>query len=423
MLLALTSDMTSHPLVWLAFVAFVLVAMAIDLGLYQRKGTGHMTTRAALTWVAIWTALALCFNAGVWRWLGPTHAQEFLAGYLLEQSLSIDNLFVFVLVFSHFKTPRAEQHRVLVWGIIGAMVLRAIMILAGSALVKQFESVMLIFAAILLFSGGKLLFKGDEEDDDDPADGWVVRTARRVMPVTDGYRGKDFFVHEADAPGEATRRKATLLFLVLVVIEISDVLFAVDSIPAIFGVTTDPFIVFTSNVFAILGLRSLFFVIEAAIQRLAYLKKGLALVLLFIGLKMVLPFAHHLLEWSRGSALELPELLFDPGWKLKVLPSLGVIVLTLGTTAGLSLFATRRGGPAPGAAGQSSVTITRSDSSARLLAVAGITPDANEPTTDPAPEVDPPQAPRAASGNGEHPPEPVPPEPDAPPKPNPESTS
>ncbi len=322
------------PLAWIGFVVFVLVAMVVDLGLYQKRGTG-LTTKAALTWVGIWACLAMVFNAGVWWKLGLPKAQEFFGGYLLEMSLSVDNLFVFVLVFSHFKTPRAEQHRVLVWGIVGAMVLRAIMIVAGVAIVRRFEMVMLLFAAILLWSGIKLL-RNEDDEESDPSNGLIVRMARRVLPVVDGYRGHAFFVLEEG------KRKATLLFLVLVVIEFSDVLFAVDSIPAIFGITQDPFIVFTSNVFAILGLRSLFFVIEAAIQRLKYLKTGLAFILCFIGVKMILPFAHEALH-HYGHDFDLP--LLDEKWKMPIWLSLSVIVFTLGFSAGLSLWTTRRGAP------------------------------------------------------------------------------
>jgi tellurite resistance protein TerC len=320
------------PMAWIGFVVFVLMAMVVDLGLYQKRNTG-LTTKAALTWVFIWACLAMIFNAGVWWKLGLPKAQEFFGGYLLEMSLSVDNLFVFVLVFSHFKTPRAEQHRVLVWGIIGAMVLRAIMIVAGVAIVRRFEMVMLLFAAILLWSGIKLL-RNEEDEDDDPSTGLIVRMARRVLPVVDGYRGHAFFVVEDG------KRKATLLFLVLIVIEFSDVLFAVDSIPAIFGITQDPFIVFTSNVFAILGLRSLFFVIEAAIQRLKYLKTGLAFILCFIGVKMILPFLHEALH-HYGHDIDLP--LLDEKWKMPIWLSLSVIVFTLGFSAGLSLWTTRRG--------------------------------------------------------------------------------
>lgn len=333
---AIIESSVTNPFVWIGFVIFILVASVIDLGLSRRSH--GMTTRMALVWAAVWVALALVFGAGVWHYLGRQAGEEFLAGYLLEKSLSVDNLFVFVLVFSHFKTPRAEQHRVLVWGIIGAMILRAVMIMAGAALVKQFEWILLVFAAVLLVSGIKLLFKGDEEEED-PANSKMVRAVRSFLPVTDGYRGHSFFVVEDG------KRKATLLFLVLVVIEGSDVIFAVDSIPAIFGVTRDPFIVFTSNIFAILGLRALFFVIEAAIQRLRYLKIGLAFLLCFIAVKMSVPFLY-----SYVDGLPVLPFLVDDGKghvKFPISYSLGVIVATLAITTIASLVITPKheGGP------------------------------------------------------------------------------
>jgi tellurite resistance protein TerC len=347
------SSVTS-PYVWAAFVVFVLLSIGVDLGVYRRAR--GMSTRLALTWVAAWAGLALVFAGGVWRYLGVAKAEEFLSGYLLEESLSIDNLFVFVLVFTHFKTPRAEQHRVLVWGILGAMVLRATMILAGAALVSRFEWVLLVFAGLLLVSGLKLLFQG-EDGDEDPSKSWVVRLARSVLPVTDDYRGHAFFVTEPPPPGAAPtarpQRKATLLLLVLVVIELSDVLFAVDSIPAIFGVTRDPFIVFTSNIFAILGLRSLFFVIEAAIQRLRYLKTGLALLLCFIAFKMALPFIYGAVAWAGAELPVVWPLALDEHGKvhLPTLLSLGAIVAILGTTAALSVLIKPRHRPPTSAEG------------------------------------------------------------------------
>jgi tellurite resistance protein TerC len=334
-LAAIETSVTS-PLVWGGFVLFVLLSIAVDLGVYRRKR--GMTARLALSWAAVWVVLALVFAGVVWRHLGAESAEEFLAGYLLEKSLSVDNLFVFVLVFSHFRTPRAEQHRVLVWGIIGALVMRAIMILAGATLVARFDWVLLLFAALLLVSGVKLLLQGDAGDED-PSDSRIVRLARRVLPLTDGYRGHAFFVVEDG------KRKATLLFLVLVVIEASDVLFAVDSIPAIFGVTTDPFIVFTSNVFAILGLRSLFFVIEAAIQRLRYLKLGLSFLLIFIALKMTIPFVYQ--WWPDLPLAPFLERDLKGHVKLPVLHSLLVIVGALGVTGVLSIMIRPRTGAAP----------------------------------------------------------------------------
>ena len=322
----------STPAVWAGFVLFVLLSMAVDLGLHRRSNRG-MTTRAALLWTAAWIVMALAFCAGLWHLAGRTAAAEFLAGYLLEKSLSVDNLFVFVLVFAHFRTPAQQQHRVLVWGIVGAMILRAVMILLGAVFVHKFEPVLALFALILFWSGYKLLFEGD--DDKDPSKGLIVRLARRTLPLVERYDGKHFFVVEDG------RRKCTMLFLVLVVIEGSDVLFAVDSIPAIFGVTRDPFIVFTSNVFAILGLRAMFFVIAAAIQRLEYLNKGLAFVLCFIGLKLMLPFIDQLSTSQFGVDLKISWLLDeDAQGRIKVSTgqSLAVIVGALGLATAYSLW-------------------------------------------------------------------------------------
>ncbi len=322
----------STPAVWAGFVLFVLLSMAVDLGLHRRSNRG-MTTRAAILWTAAWIVMALVFCAGLWHLAGRTAAAEFLAGYLLEKSLSVDNLFVFVLVFAHFRTPAQQQHRVLVWGIVGAMILRAVMILLGAVFVHKFEPVLALFALILFWSGYKLLFEGD--DDKDPSKGLIVRLARRTLPLVERYEGKHFFVVEDG------RRKCTMLFLVLVVIEGSDVLFAVDSIPAIFGVTRDPFIVFTSNVFAILGLRAMFFVIAAAIQRLEYLNKGLAFVLCFIGLKLMLPFVDQLSTSQFGVDLKISWLLDeDAQGRIKVSTgqSLAVIVGALGLATAYSLW-------------------------------------------------------------------------------------
>jgi len=302
----------THPVMWGAFVVFVIVASAFDLLLYRRSH-GALSTRAALVWSGIWIALALVFNVVVLYTMGREPAEEFLAGYLLEKSLSVDNLFVFVLVFAFFRTPPREQRRVLVWGIIGAMVLRAVMILLGAALIQRFHYTLVFFGVFLVYSGLKLVF---HDQDDDPSKSRMIRFFQRVLPLTydvttdeDGneervlaYRGPHFWVIEDG------KRVFTPLFLVLLVVEGSDVVFAVDSVPAIFGVTNDPFIVFTSNMFAILGLRALFFVIAAAIQRLRYLNIGLAIVLSFIGIKMLLPFAGEAYHAWTGQVPEMPLL-------------------------------------------------------------------------------------------------------------------
>ncbi|RMG18931.1 MAG: TerC family protein [Planctomycetota bacterium] len=319
----------NNPLLWLGFVAFMLLATVVDLGLGRRQKA--MTARAALTWCAVWIALALAFNVGIYFHpdFGRDKAEEFFAGYLLEKSLSVDNLFVFVLVFAYFRTPLRLQHIALVWGILGAMFLRAVMILSGAALIARFEPIMAIFGGFLLFSGIKLLF---QDEDDDVSQSRLVRFLQARLPLIDDYRGERFFVREGG------RRCATRLFLVLLVIEGSDVVFAVDSVPAIFGVTRDPFIVFTSNMFAILGLRALYFAIAGAIQKLSYLKYGLSLILAFIGCKMLAPFLPPFLH-SMGLETGLaPEDLH-----LSTLTSLGIICGVLGATAVLSLAAPPRG--------------------------------------------------------------------------------
>lgn len=305
----------SNPWMWLGFVVFVLFATAVDLNLGHRA----MTTRAALTWCAVWIVAALLFALGLWHYFGPTPAQEFLAGYVLEKSLSVDNLFVFVLIFSFFRTPPALQHRALVWGIVGAMVLRAAMILAGAALIKLFHPIMAVFGAFLIYTGIKLLFHDDEAD---PSDSWMIQLLQRKLPLTDDYRGEHFMVSEGG------KRVFTRLFLVVLAIEASDVIFAVDSVPAIFGVTTDPFIVFTSNIFAILGLRALFFAIAGAIQQLRYLNYGLSLILAFIGVKMILPFVPGVVQRLGGPVWD--EKAFHIDVKLSLLIICGVLAITIG---------------------------------------------------------------------------------------------
>jgi tellurite resistance protein TerC len=262
---------------WAAFVAAVLALLALDLGLFHRRDR-TLSAREALSWVVVWTALALAFDGFVWWRFGGEKALEFLTGYLIEQSLSVDNLFVFVIVFASFEVPPHLQHRVLFWGILTALVLRGAMILGGAALLGRFDWLVYVFGAFLLATGLKLLLHREREDA--PGRSLAFRVLRRLVPATHALHGNRFFVR-LDG-----RRVATPLFLALALIEVSDVVFALDSVPAIFGVTLDPFIVFTSNVFAILGLRSLYFAIASLLGRFEYLKVGLALVLIFIGVKM-----------------------------------------------------------------------------------------------------------------------------------------
>ncbi|KAI8471645.1 MAG: integral membrane protein TerC family-domain-containing protein [Monoraphidium minutum] len=251
-------------------------------------------TETRLEALALWVGAAVAFGAGVWYVQGAEKAQEFFAGYLLEQSLSVDNLFVFVLVFNYFKTPLAYQPKVLTYGIATAAVLRAAMILLGTELVQRFEPVLLVFALVLLWSAYGLLF-GEDDDDEDLSDNAIIKVCRRLLPVTDHYDGDKFFTTSpppgaaaaALAPGAAAARAATPLLLALAVIEISDVVFAVDSIPAVFGVTLDPFIVYSSNMFAILSLRSLYSFVSTIMTEMRFLDKAVAIVLAFIGLKLV----------------------------------------------------------------------------------------------------------------------------------------
>lgn len=263
---------------WALFNAAVIVMLLLDLGVFNRKAK-KVTVKAALYWTAFWVALSMVFNAFVFDRFGNQAGLDFFTGYILEKSLSVDNLFVFLLIFNYFKVPAKIQHRVLFLGILGALVLRGVFIYLGATLVQQFHWVLYIFGAFLVFSGFKLFFLGDDEDQN--PENAIVRAARRRMKITDDFVGEKFFVMRDGV------RHATPLFLVLIAVETSDVLFAVDSIPAIFGVTQDPFIVYTSNVMAILGLRSLYFALAGLLEYFHYLNAGLAAVLIFIGVKML----------------------------------------------------------------------------------------------------------------------------------------
>jgi len=281
--------------VWAGFLAFVLGLLALDLGVFHRE-IRAIRTGEALAWAGFYVSLALAFNVLVFflydrNWLGVgvsvghpldghTAALQFLTGYLLEQSLSLDNVFIIALIFSYFRVPLAYQHRVLFWGILGALLMRGAMIGLGAALIARFDWIIYVFGGILILTAVRMLLAGNEEPD--PEKSLVIRLARRLYPVTPELHGERFFV---DLSG---RRAATPLFLVLLMVESSDVLFAVDSIPAIFAVTQDPFLVFTSNVFAILGLRNLYFAIAPLLNRFKYLKQSLVFILAFVGVKMIL---------------------------------------------------------------------------------------------------------------------------------------
>lgn len=281
-------SLTTSTVAWVGFCIFILMMLAIDLGLFNRK-PHEISYRNAALWSAVWVTLALVF-AGLlfgplgWELFGDQRNQkalEFLTGYVIELSLSVDNLFVFLLIFSYFKVPPKYQHRVLYWGVLGALVMRVVMILVGTELIDRFHWIIYIFGAFLVYTGAQMLRGGETELE--PEDNIVVRFVTRYVPITRHYERRKFFTVVNG------KRVGTLLLLVLIVVEVTDLVFAVDSIPAIFGVTTDRFIVYTSNVFAILGLRTFYFLLAGVVEKFHYLKIGLGIVLGFIGVKMLLP--------------------------------------------------------------------------------------------------------------------------------------
>lgn len=305
---------------WAGFGVFVLAMLAVDMVLLGRHGAQKVSSREALIWSAVWFTLALLFGALLWWWLdhtagravADTKTMEFLTGYLLEKTLAMDNIFVFVMIFSYFAVPLEFQKRILVYGVLGAIVLRALMILVGAWLIAQFHWVLYIFGAFLLITGIKMFVFADHEPN--LANNPLLKWLRSHIRITDGYHGDKFWVYEKGV------RWFTPMFLVLVLIEFSDVIFAMDSIPAIFAVTNDPFIVFTSNIFAILGLRALYFLLADMADRFHLLKYGLAVVLIFVGTKMLI------VEW----------------FKIPVAVSLGVVIAVLGISILLSLKATAK---------------------------------------------------------------------------------
>src|SRR6266403_528743 len=281
-------SLATSTLAWGGFCLFILIMLAIDLGVFNRK-PHEISYKNAAIWSGVWVALALIFAGLLFGPLGSElfgaarHQKglEFVTGYLIELSLSVDNLFVFLLIFSYFKVPPKYQHRVLYWGVLGALVMRVAMILAGSALINRFHWIIYIFGAFLVYTGGQMV--GGDEAEIEPENSIVVRFVSRYVPITRHYERRKFFTL-VDG-----KRVGALLLLVLIVVEVTDLVFAVDSIPAIFGVTTDRFIVYTSNVFAILGLRTFYFLLAGVVEKFHYLKVGLGVVLSFIGVKMLLP--------------------------------------------------------------------------------------------------------------------------------------
>jgi TerC family integral membrane protein len=296
------------PLLWVGFILFVLLALALDLGVFHRKAH-KIGIREAAFFSALWIGLALCFGLFVWHWFGPQRGMEYLTGYVIEKSLSIDNLFIFLVIFRNFQVEDRVQHRVLAWGILGALVTRGFMIATGALLISRFHGILSVFGLFLVFSGIHMLWKRNKTPhfERNP----LFRFTSTHLRVTEEYRGTHFF-HRQDG-----KLFATPLFLVLLIVEITDITFAVDSIPAIFGITQDPFIVFSSNVFAILGLRALYFLLADLLGYFRYLGIGLALILVFIGLKM----------------------LAEPWWHISVGLSLGVVGAILLVTILISLLA------------------------------------------------------------------------------------
>ena len=270
--------MEINGFVWAGFLLFVLLMLALDLGVFHRH-SHEVKIREALIWSAVWISLALLFNVGVYFFMGKEKAIEFLTGYVIEKSLSVDNLFVFIMVFSYFNVETKYQHKVLFWGILGALVMRAIFIFAGVALIQQFHWIIYIFGAFLIFTGIKMLVQKNEQME--PEKNPLVRLFKKFFPVTDTMHGDRFFV-KINA-----KTVATPLFIVLLIIEFTDLIFAVDSIPAILAISNDTFIIFTSNVFAILGLRALYFALAGISKLFYYLKYGLSAILVFVGVKMV----------------------------------------------------------------------------------------------------------------------------------------
>lgn len=310
--------MVTLPLwVWILFYILVFVMLIVDLRMFGKKGEHEVNVKEALNMTAIWIGISLVFCVGVY-FLYPTDshgkAMEFLAGYLIEKSLSMDNLFVFLMLFSFFGVERKYQHEVLFWGIFGALVLRSIFIFAGAAMVERFEWVLGLFGIFLFYTGFKMFGHNDEQQGN-PADNIIVRLFKRFFPVTDKMHGEKFFVREAGL------LKATPLFIALLVIETTDVAFAVDSIPAVFSVSRDPFIVLTSNIFAILGLRALYFALAAIAQYFKYLKYGLGIILIFVGAKMLLAMNEYInaLASFVGIQLNMPHV------EIPILASLSII--------------------------------------------------------------------------------------------------
>ena len=322
-------DLMGLPLwAWIVFYVLVFIMLIADLKMFGKKGQHEVKVKEALQMTAVWIGVSLVFCVAIYLWYphdAHEKAMEFLAGYLIEKSLSMDNLFVFLMLFSFFGIERKYQHEVLFWGIFGALVLRSIFIFAGAAMVERFEWVLGLFGLFLLYTGAKM-FKHDDDQQADPSQNIIVRWFKKFFPATDQLHGEKFFVVENG------KRLATPLFVTLLVIETTDVAFAVDSIPAVFSVSRDPFIVLTSNIFAILGLRALYFALAAVAQYFKYLKYGLGIILIFVGIKMLLAMNEYINGAAEllGFQLNMPHIEIPTPWSLAFI--FGVLVISMGAS-------------------------------------------------------------------------------------------
>ena len=317
---------------WIVFYILIFIMLIADLKMFGKKGQHEVGVKEALKMTAVWIAISLVFCLGIYLFypVEPHEkSMEFLAGYLIEKSLSMDNLFVFLMLFSYFGIERKYQHEVLFWGIFGALVLRSIFIFAGAAMVERFEWILGLFGLFLLYTGAKM-FTHDDEQEGDPGNNFIVRLFKKFFPVTDKMHGDKFFIVEAG------KRLATPLFIALLVIETTDVAFAVDSIPAVFSVSRDPFIVLTSNIFAILGLRAMYFALAAVAKYFTYLKYGLGIILIFVGVKMLLAMNEYINALGElvGLNINMPHIEIPTVWSLVFIFS--VLVLSMGLSVVIS---------------------------------------------------------------------------------------
>ena len=323
-------DLMGMPLwAWIVFYVLVFVMLIADLKMFGKKGQHEVKVKEALQMTAVWIGVSLLFCVAIYFWYphdSHEKAMEFLAGYLIEKSLSMDNLFVFLMLFSFFGIERKYQHEVLFWGIFGALVLRSIFIFAGAAMVERFEWILGLFGIFLLYTGAKM-FSHDDNGQTDPSQNIIVRWFKKLFPVTDQLHGEKFFIKD-----QTSKYLATPLFVTLLVIETTDVAFAVDSIPAVFSVSRDPFIVLTSNIFAILGLRALYFALAAVAGYFKYLKYGLGIILIFVGVKMLLAMNDYInpVLATLGISWNMPHIEVPTTWSLAII--FGVLVISMGAS-------------------------------------------------------------------------------------------